>query len=159
MPPPPRAEPDDRQDGDEWVIHCDGSAVPNPGKMGLGAVLTAPDGTRHQLSMSPDARGCNNEAELLALSVALFNARERGVRRLRAYSDNSVLVAQLGATPVAPIVRLAAMFEGVRELLGSFERASIEWVPRHRNGEADALARAALGMAPKAPPKRRKKRR
>ena len=23
-----------------WVIHCDGSAVPNPGRMGLGAVLT-----------------------------------------------------------------------------------------------------------------------
>ena len=30
-----------------WVAYCDGSAVPNPGRIGLGAVLTEPDGTRH----------------------------------------------------------------------------------------------------------------
>ncbi|MDP1566066.1 MAG: ribonuclease H, partial [Polaromonas sp.] len=49
-----------------WIIYADGSAVPNPGRMGLGAVLVAPDGTRHVLSMATDARGCNNEAEARA---------------------------------------------------------------------------------------------
>ena len=44
-----------------WVVYCDGSAMPNPGRMGLGAVITAPDGTRHTLSQATDSRGCNND--------------------------------------------------------------------------------------------------
>jgi len=39
----------------------------------------------------------------------------------------------------------------------SFDQASIRWIPRHRNGEADALARAALGFAPKPATKATKK--
>lgn len=58
-----------------WVIHCDGSAIPNPGRMGLGAVLVAPDGTRHALSQATHTTGCNNEAELGALVMALNEAR------------------------------------------------------------------------------------
>ena len=55
-----------------WVIHCDGSAWPNPGRMGLGAVLTGPDGTvQHQISEATTFTGCNNEAELRALMQAL----------------------------------------------------------------------------------------
>ena len=34
-------------------------------------------------------------------------------------------------------------------LLAAFGPVQWQWVPRHRNTEADALARAALGMAPK----------
>ena len=41
-----------------WVIHCDGSAVPNPGRMGMGAVLSAPDGTQHTLCQLAPTKGC-----------------------------------------------------------------------------------------------------
>ena len=54
-----------------WIIYCDGSAVPNPGRMGLGAVVTAPDGSRHPISITAEGRGCNNEAELRALMAAM----------------------------------------------------------------------------------------
>lgn len=134
---------------DNWRIHCDGSAVPNPGRMGLGAVLVAPDGTRHTLSIAPPERGCNNEAELRALMAALHEARARGAMALRIHTDNSILVAQLGSPGAPPIARLAALFDEARALLAGFDSVSLEWVPRHRNAEADALARAALGMAPK----------
>ncbi len=143
----------------DWSIYCDGSAAPNPGRMGLGAVLTAPDGARHTLSLAPEGRGCNNEAELRAFAAALAAAKAHGARRLQVYSDNSVLVDQLGAAPAAPVARLADSFDEARALLAGFEHATVSWVPRHRNGEADALARAALGMAPKAGAKRWKKRR
>ena len=76
-----------------------------------------------------------------------------------AYTDNSILVEQLGAPGARPIARMAGLFEDARALLGSFEEASLRWVPRHRNQEADALARASLGFAPKAPAKATKKRR
>lgn len=132
-----------------WTIYSDGSAVPNPGRMGLGAVLVAPDGTRHALSMATDARGCNNEAEARALMAALRDAQARGATALQIYSDSSLLVAQLGAAPAPPVLRLAALYEEVGALLATFTHTSLHWIPRHRNGEADALARAALGLPPK----------
>ncbi|MGJ7609792.1 MULTISPECIES: ribonuclease HI family protein [unclassified Variovorax] len=145
--------------GTPWTVYCDGSAMPNPGRMGVGAVITAPDGTRHTLSQATHTTGCNNEAELLALTLALQDLRERGVTAVRAYSDNSTLVEQLGTVEARPIARLAALFGAARALLGSFDDARVQWIPRHRNGEADALARAALGFGPKPPPRRSKKKR
>lgn len=52
-----------------YLIHTDGSTLPNPGRMGLGAVWTAPDGTRHTLSQLAPCVGCNNEAALRALKL------------------------------------------------------------------------------------------
>lgn len=132
-----------------WTIYCDGSAMPNPGRMGIGAVVTEPDGTRHELSVATHAIGCNNEAELKALTHALEDAKGRGATTVRAFSDNSVLVEQLGANVVKPIARLATLFDVARTLLQSFDSASVHWIPRRRNAEADALARSALGLEPK----------
>lgn len=144
-----------------WVIQCDGSAVPNPGRMGLGAVVTDPQGVRHTLSIDTHASGCNNEAELRALMAAIQHvqacAQGREVASLLVRSDSSILVEQLGGVggqpvkpTVKPIERLAPLFEQARLLLAAFDQVQWQWVPRHRNTEADALARAALGMAPKA---------
>ncbi|WP_219218825.1 ribonuclease HI family protein [Variovorax boronicumulans] len=136
-------------DSPAWTVYCDGSAVPNPGRMGLGALLIAPDGSRHALSRATHSVGCNNEAELRALTEALLAARAQGAAAVQVYSDNSILVEQLGGRAVKPIERLADLFDEARALLASFERVALQWIPRHRNAEADALARAALGMAPK----------
>jgi ribonuclease HI len=134
-----------------WTIYCDGSAVPNPGRMGLGAVVTAPDGSRHPLSITAEGRGCNNEAELRALTAAMQYARQRGAAALMIYCDNSVVVAQLAGTATEPFLRLAPLFDEVRAELRSFESTRLVWIPRHRNAEADALARAAVGLEPKGP--------
>lgn len=131
---------------DFWTVHCDGSAVPNPGRMGLGVVMTDPHGLSHTFSQATHAIGCNNEAELRALMAALEALKLRGVTKLCAYSDNSVLVEQLTDARSKPITRLAALFDEARALLASFEQASLRWIPRHRNVEADALARAAMGL-------------
>ena len=132
-----------------WVVYCDGSAMPNPGRMGMGAVITDPNGTRHTLSEATNTKGCNNEAELRALIAALRELRTRGATTLLVYCDNSVLVEQLSGPNAKPIARLASIFEEARALLKSFAQTNLEWIPRHRNGEADALARAALGIPPK----------
>ena len=134
-----------------WTVYCDGSAVPNPGRMGLGAVLTAPDGTRHTLSLPAGERGCNNEAELRALMAALQLAKQGGATALVIHCDNSVVVEQLAGTALEPFLRLAPLFGEVRAELRSFTSARLVWIPRHRNREADALARAAVGLMPKSP--------
>ena len=69
---------------------------------------------------------------------------------MHVFSDNSVLVEQLGGHPTTPISRLAMLFDEARQALRQFPQAQVQWIPRHRNGAADTLARAALGLAPKA---------
>lgn len=142
-----------------WTVHCDGSAVPNPGCMGLGAVLVAPDGTRHELSQRAEGRGCNNEAEVRAVMAALLVLKQQGATAIVACCDNSVVVGELMQTAARPVARLAAVFEEARALLRSFEQAQVVWIPRHRNREADALARAALGLPAKAVPAQTRRRR
>lgn len=142
-----------------WRVYCDGSAVPNPGRIGLGAVLTAPDGTRHTLSQAADESGCNNEAELRALLAALEELKLRGAVALRIHCDSSVVVEQVGSRVAKPIARLASLIDQARALLHAFDQATLVWIPRHRNTEADALARAALGMAERRVVKISKKRR
>ena len=121
--------------------------------MGMGAVLTEPDGTKHTLSQATKIKGCNNEAELRALIAALREGKARGAKSVLVYSDSRVLVEQLGGSDaklhVKPVARLAGLFDEARALLESFEQASLQWIPRHRNAQADALARAALGKQPK----------
>ena len=140
----------DCQPGAVWVIHCDGSALPNPGRMGLGAVIVAPDGTRQTLSQATHTIGCNNEAELRAVMAALRTLPATGCG-VELYSDNSVLVDQLMQAHARPIARLAPLFDEAREMLARFDPCVVRWLPRHRNTEADALARGALGMPPKPP--------
>ena len=142
-----------------WVVYCDGSAVPNPGRIGLGAVLTEPDGTRHTLSQAAHEHGCNNEAELRAVLAALRELKSRGADTLLLHCDNSVVVEQVGSGTAKPIARLASLFDEARALLHSFDQATVVWIPRHRNTEADAMARAALGIAQKRVVKIPKKRR
>lgn len=150
-------------DTSAWVIYCDGSAVPNPGRMGMGAVVVEPGGMgRHQLSHTTTFTGCNNEAELRALALALRWLQARGTGTtdaLQVFSDSRVLIEQLGnASPrAAPIERLAVLVHSVRDLMALFKNSTLHWVPRHRNSEADALARAAVGLAPKATPVQRSK--
>ena len=122
--------------------------------MGLGAVLTGPDGTlRHQISEATTFTGCNNEAELRALMRALQWLAQQGVAAstpVQVFSDNSVLIDQLGTRATPPIARLAPLFDEARRQLQGFGPVGLQWIPRPRNGAADALARAALGLAPKA---------
>ena len=133
-----------------WIIHIDGTALPNPGRIGLGAVLVAPDGTRHCIAQLSQPNGCNNEAEARALILALDTARQLGARQLRIHSDSDVLVQHLNGKAITGIVRLNVLFGTLRQQMAAFESTELCWLPRHRNAEADALARGVLGLAPKA---------
>lgn len=68
---------------------------------------------------------------------------------MQVYSDSSILVEQLGGLAKPCVERLESLYAAARVLLESFGEVQLQWIPRHRNGEADALARAALGALPK----------
>lgn len=132
-----------------WLAHCDGTAVPNPGAIGVGAVLVSPTGDRHELSLATGDRGCSNEAEAAALLATLDAALALGARELRVHSDSVVLVEQTTGKDRTRIERLAVRYAAIRARFGDFASVELRWVPRRKNAEADALARAALGLPPK----------
>ncbi len=143
-----------------WQAWCDGCARPNPGPIGLGARLLTPQGERHELSERSPHSGCNNEAEARALLATLNLAKTLGVAHLRVHSDSDVVVRLTRDTDSLEALRLQPLLMEIRAQAATFSRFELVWVPQHRNAAADQLARAALGLPPRAPakPVRRKRR-
>lgn len=134
-----------------WIAHCDGGAWPNPGTMALGAVLTSPDEVVHQLSQRLDGSGCNNEAEWRATVAVIAFALKHGARGLQLHTDSTQVRDHL-SQPDSPALppALQTWVDEARSLASGLRHFSVQWVPRHRNAQADALARQALGLPPKA---------
>ena len=66
-----------------WEAWVDGTALPNPGRIGIGLLLVAPDGTQQALSRAPGRSGCNNKAELRATLLAVgIDADDRRIDEL-----------------------------------------------------------------------------
>lgn len=144
-PPPPAPPPEDPV----WQIWCDGSAFPNPGRIGLGVLLLDPGGLRHEFSAPTSSSGCNNEAELLALEQALRLAHSAGARAVMLRSDSDFVVKHVNGLQQTDVVHLQTLVQRVRAQLDSFSRSTLAWIPRHRNQDADRLSRAALGLPEK----------
>ena len=141
-----------------WQAWCDGTACPNPGRIGIGVVLVSPDGVRHEISRATGRSGCNNEAELHAIAAALALAREHGVTTLKLHSDSRFAVDCLTGIDDTDSPHLAELLAATKTAFSAFDAVFVRWLPRHRNAEADLAARAALGLAPKPPPLPRRKR-
>lgn len=130
-----------------WHGAFDGSALPNPGQMAIGAVLNAPDGRTFKLAQRAGKYGCNNEAELLALCALLELALIHGVENIWIRGDSEVAVSYVLARRITQTARFLPLIERAQGLLRHFSRVELQWVPRHRNTESDALARQVLGLA------------
>lgn len=142
-----------------WQAWCDGCARPNPGYIGLGALLISPDGSRHPFSLRSPHQGCNTEAEARALLAALQHARSLGARQLRVHCDSDVVVRLALNEDAREAARLHPLFAEIRGVAKDFEALELRWLPHQRNHAADQLARAALSLPPRAPPKPPRRRR
>ena len=144
---------------DYWQAWFDGSALPNPGKIGIGAVLLSPDGRRFEKSLQPGLRGCNNQAELHALCATLELAHGAGAQYLLVRGDSDVTIRYVSGQGSTKIAVLQTLVEQARAWLNRFEEVQLCWVPRHRNSEADHLCRLALGLPDKSASTSKKKKR
>lgn len=132
-----------------WQAWFDGAALPNPGKIGVGVLLVSPEGQRSETSRLMPYWGCNNEAELYALCLALDLSHDAGARHLVLRGDSNVGLSYVRGSDVTKIERLLVLVRRARESLRNFKDVQMIWIPRHRNGEADRLSRQALGLAEK----------
>lgn len=134
---------------DYWRAWFDGAALPNPGKIGIGALVISPAGARFEKSALAGCNGCSNEAELHALCAALELAHGAGAKRLVVRGDSDIALRYVAGPESTQILRLVMLVAHARDWLRRFDDVQLLWVPRHRNAEADRFSRQALGLPDK----------
>lgn len=126
-----------------WCAWFDGSAHPNPGRLGIGALLCGPDGERVEISRRA-GHGNSGEAEYLALIALLEAAAPLRMAQLVVYGDSRVVIDDVNLAPAIGAKGLEPYRSRVAGLLAQLDTVSLRWVPRHRNGEADRLSQLAI---------------
>lgn len=126
-----------------WRAWFDGSAHPNPGRIGIGVLLSGPAGERVEISRRA-GHGSSGDAEYLALIAALEKAVELGVGELLVYGDSQVVVQDVLVSQAAGAKALETHRARVAQLMAALAQVHVRWVPRHRNGDADRLSQQAI---------------
>ncbi len=127
-----------------WRAWFDGSAHPNPGRIGIGALLAGPAGEHLEISRRA-GHGNSGEAEYSALIALLEAAVAARPAELVVYGDSRVVIddasgATAGAAALAPQRARAAA------LLARLGQVRLQWIPRHKNAAADRLSQQAVGL-------------
>ena len=139
-----------------WLAWFDGSALPNPGRIGIGALLRGPQGQVVEISRRA-GDGSSSEAEYLALIALLEAALPYQPPQLVVHGDSQVVIDDLkpprrGKTIAKGLEALRARALDLIAQLGGAAVVTVRWVPRHRNPDADRLSQAAVRPAAAAAP-------
>ena len=127
-----------------WLAWFDGSAHPNPGRIGIGALLTGPSGQRIAISRRA-GHGNSGQAEYSALLAVLEAALRERPSALVVYGDSRVVLDEVNRlTPGSRA--LAVQRAAAQALIAQFARITLQWIPRHRNAAADQLSQQAIGL-------------
>lgn len=129
-----------------WRGWFDGSAHPNPGRIGIGALLCGPQGQRVEISRRA-GHGSSSDAEYLALTALLEAARDAGATGLAVHGDSQVVINDVNLGAARGAKGLEEHRARVVALMAALGAVNLRWVPRHRNGDADRLSQQAIGQA------------
>ncbi|WP_423751212.1 ribonuclease HI [Salinirarus marinus] len=124
-------------------VYFDGASRGNPGPAAVGWVVVTSDGIVDEGS-SRIGETTNNRAEYEALLRALEVARDYGFDEIDLRGDSELVVKQVRGEWNVNDPGLRERRVRARELLDSFDRWSLEHVPREINDRADRLANEAL---------------
>jgi ribonuclease HI len=125
-----------------WRAWFDGSAHPNPGDCGIGALLTGPAGERIEISRAT-GYGNSSEAEYRALIALLEAAVQAGAHGVTIYGDSKVVIDDLNGSDAAAAPSLDELRQMALALAAQLRGFTLRWIPRHKNKEADALSQSA----------------
>ena len=125
-----------------WRGWFDGSAHPNPGRCGIGALLLGPAGERVELARAA-GYGNSSEAEYRALIALLDAAAAAGAHGLTVYGDSRVVLDDVPLPPQRAAQSLLPLHAAANALLAQLVDVRLRWIPRHKNTAADALSQRA----------------
>ena len=128
-----------------WLAWFDGSAHPNPGKIGIGGLLAGPDGETIELCQCAGF-GNSSVAEYRALIAVL----EEGVRlqpaQLVVYGDSLVVIDDMNQHAAKGAGSLHGEREYARHLIAQMRDVELRWIPRHKNAAADRLSQQGVTL-------------
>lgn len=124
-----------------WLAWFDGSARPNPGRCGIGALLKGPNGEHVEICRDV-GHGDSSDAEYSALIALLEVAVQMQARPLVVYGDSQVVIDDLGLAEGA-VTNLTAHRLRALSFLNQLQAVHLCWIPRHKNAEADTLSQRA----------------
>ena len=131
-----------------YPLYFDGASRGNPGPAGAGALIRRDADSRvvFEIAEYLGDDKTNNEAEYIALVGGLRKAAQLGIRVLNVKGDSSLVVNQVNGTWKVKTDHLRPMFEEARRIIDeNFDGgASIAYVRRELNSEADSLANVAI---------------
>lgn len=129
--------------GGRGHVYFDGASRGNPGPAAVGWVVVTSDGI---VAEGGERIGetTNNRAEYEALIRGLQAARDYGLSAVDARGDSELVVKQLRGEYDVNHPELRERRARALELFESFDRYSIDHVPREINDRADKLANEAL---------------
>ncbi len=123
-------------------IFTDGGARNNPGPGGIGVVIKYDDKV---LKFSKYiGHSTNNQAEYLAVILALEEAKKINAKEIDFYLDSELVVNQLNRKYKVKNQELSVLFIKVWNLSLEFKKITFTHIPREQNKEADRLANLAM---------------
>ncbi|WP_013320935.1 ribonuclease HI family protein [Gloeothece verrucosa] len=125
------------------ILYFDGGSRGNPGEAAGAAVLVMPDGQKYTVSEYISV-ATNNEAEYTGLIVGLQKAKELGIEALTVKGDSQLVINQVNRKWKVNSARMQKFYQEVQGLIKSFEKVTLDWVPRHENHLADAAVNQCI---------------
>ena len=127
------------------IVEADGGSRGNPGPAGYGAVVLDA-ATEEVLAERAEGLGVttNNVAEYRGLIAGLQAAIELGAADVEVRMDSKLVVEQMAGRWKVKHPAMQPLAEKARGLVDEIGSVRFGWIPRARNGRADALANQAM---------------
>jgi len=141
--------PKSKEQAKSATMFCDGASSGNPGKSGIGVLISIDDiglsdeSKTHRLS-EYIGNATNNVAEYSALIRGLEKARSLGIKTIDIYLDSELLVRQMNGIYKVKNKNLYSLWTRAKKLSNDFDSCKITHVRREMNVEADSLATQAV---------------
>lgn len=133
-----------------FTLFTDGSAQPNPGPCGAGAVMLDSDENVVWTLSEYLGDGTNNIGELTAILRGVMRSLEMGASHVKVYSDSELSVALLRGEKHTKKEHLSYIVTRIHNVLAKRKdvKVEFEWIKAHNNHKwndmADSLATKAI---------------
>jgi ribonuclease HI len=127
----------------ELTIYTDGASRNNPGESGAGIYILK-DGEPYDRIARYLGTVTNNVAEYTAAIIGLEHALAAGARKVSLFADSELLVKQLNGQYKVKNEGLKPLHAKAKVLIAQIGTVAVQYIPREKNKEADALANKAI---------------
>ncbi len=125
------------------TIYTDGASRNNPGEAGAG-VFSLRDNEPIEKIARYLGTTTNNIAEYTAAIIGLEHAVRLGASSVKLNADSELLVKQLNGQYKVKNEGLKPLHARAKELIARIGSVEVQYIPREKNKDADALANKAI---------------